>query len=77
VKLGILAYEQHNIAQIEPYWIKILGFTKDQLNKTHIIKGRGISSKLPYGIGNVSISNRLAKVRLMEFVRLGIKVLGK
>lgn len=77
MKLGILAYEDHNIAIIEGYWLKMLGIEPERLYKTQIIKGRKKSDKLPYGLGNVSISSRYAKIRILEFIRLGIKVLSK
>jgi hypothetical protein len=77
VKLSCLAYEDHNVDQIENYWLKMLGIEPKNLYKTQVIKGRHKTKRLPYGVGNVSISNRLAKVRILELLRLGIKVLSK
>ena len=77
VKLSLVAYEDHNLTTIEGYWLKTLGIERANLHKTQVIKGRLKTKRLPYGVGNASISNRLAKIRVLEFLRLGIKVLGQ
>jgi hypothetical protein len=77
MKLTILSYEDHHIPTIEGYWLKMTGLQRENLYKTQVIKGRKKTKRLPYGLGNVSISNRIAKVRILEFLRLSIKVLSQ
>jgi hypothetical protein len=75
MKLWILAYPDHDAGIVEAHWLKIMGFERKNLYKTQVAKGRNKTKRLPYGVGNVSISNRLAKVRILELLRLGIRVL--
>jgi transposase-like protein len=76
IKLWCIAYKDHDVATIEGYWLKILGMDRKNLYKTQVIIGRHKTRRLSYGVGNVNISKRLAKVRILELLRLSVKVLG-
>jgi transcriptional regulator with XRE-family HTH domain len=77
MKLWILGYKDHDIAIIEGYWLKILGFERKSLYKTQIIEGKHKTRRLPYGVGSVTISSRFLKVRILELIRLSVKLLTK
>jgi hypothetical protein len=70
VRFWLLAYPDTDTNLALDWWSKKLNLTKNQLYKTQIIEGRHKTRKLLYGVGNIILSSRVLKVKILKWIDL-------
>ncbi len=66
----LILYEDLNVKDCELYWAKQLGIPTTAFFKSHVIKGRHRTKKLPWGVCTLTFSSRQKKEMLLEWLRL-------
>jgi len=77
IHFWVLLYPDHNIAKCEKYWEFETGISRERFYKSQIIQGRHKTNRLPYGVGNIIISKKCLKVKILEWVRLATENLSE
>lgn len=70
IKFWLLAYPELNINECEKWWMEKIGLKYSNLYKTQVIQSRHKTKKLLYGVGNIIISNKVQKVKILKWIEL-------
>lgn len=70
IKFWVLIYPDLDKIRCQNYWLTELGLSEKSLYKTQTIKGRELTKKLHYGVGNIRISSTRLKVLIDKWISL-------
>lgn len=70
LKIWLLLYPNNGIQESINYWSKEVGMRKENFYKSQIIKGKSTKRSLPYGVGNVILSNKYIKTQIVHLIDL-------
>lgn len=70
IKFWLLCYPDHNVGSCEEWWIEKLNIQRHQLYKTQVIQGKHKTKRLPYGVGNITLSGKVLKVKVLRWIVL-------
>lgn len=69
-KIYLVLYPDLNEETCQRHWSKEVGLPLDRFIKSSFIKGRHPTKRLSYGIGTLTVSNRLYKEQVMTWINL-------
>ena len=70
VRFWLLYYDDNNLENCENWWSEEIGVSRDKFYKAQLIKGRHKHHKLPYGVGNITISGKDLKIKILKWLKL-------
>jgi len=70
IKIWLLLYPDLGEKKCKQKWIRETGMPAKSFYKTQIIEGRHKTKRLPYGVGNIIISNKCLKEKVLEWIKL-------
>ena len=70
IKFWILGYSDLDIEKCISWWKKELNLKEINMYKTQIIVGRHKTNRLIYGVGNITISGKSLKIRIIKWIKL-------
>jgi len=77
IKFWLLLYPDNNEKECKMKWNKKTGIPLNNFYKTQVIKGRHKTKRLIYGVGNIIISNKCLKEKILEWIRLSEEEFAK
>ncbi len=70
IKFWMLLYPNLDEAFCREKWKSELSLSEENFYKTQVIQGRSLKRKLLYGVGNITITGKYNRVKLIEWIRL-------
>lgn len=70
IKFWMLGYSDLDINSCISWWKKQLNIDENNMYKTQIIVGKHKTNRLLYGVGNITISGKSLKIRVIKWIRL-------
>lgn len=77
IRFWLLLYPDLSEKQLKPLWSKTLRIPTDQFYKTQVIQGKSPKRTLHNGVGNTIIGNAILKRKLVRWIELALKELGR
>lgn len=77
IKFWLLLYSDNDEKECKVKWNKETGIPLNNFYKTQVIKGRHKTKRLIYGVGNIIISNKRLKEKILEWIRLSEEEFAK
>lgn len=76
VKFWLLSYPDLDTDRCLSWWLRELKLSKNNVYKTQIIQGRHKTKRLLYGVGNIILSSKVLKIKILKWVELASKELA-
>ncbi len=70
IKFWLLSYPDLDNKKCLEYWLKQLNLTETNVYKTQIIQGKHKTKRLLYGVGNIILSNKSLKIKILKWIDL-------
>ncbi|NOY35358.1 MAG: hypothetical protein GXP44_00270 [bacterium] len=70
IRIWLLLYPNLDEQECKQKWIKKTKIPAENFYKTQVIKGKHKTKRLPYGVGNIIISNKCLKEKILEWIKL-------
>lgn len=76
IKFWLLSYPDLDSKKCLEHWLKELNLNIDNVYKTQIIQGKHKTKRLLYGVGNIILSNKVLKIKILKWIDLASKELA-
>lgn len=70
IHFWVLCYPDLSIEICERWWMEKLSLKKENLYKTQVIQGKHKTKRLLYGVGNIILSGKALKIRILKWINL-------
>ncbi|MEI6843313.1 MAG: hypothetical protein WCK48_02300 [bacterium] len=70
IRFWLLCYPDLDIEKCENWWLEKLDLTRDNLYKTQVIQGKHKTKRLLFGVGNIIISKKTLKIKVLKWIDL-------
>ena len=76
IKFWLLSYPDLDANMCLSWWGKELGLNDKNFYKTQVIQGKHKTKRLLYGVGNIIISSKVLKIKILKWIELTSKELS-